>query len=63
MSSRTLAKLECSVGLVTGPVVTKHRRSWAGVSVVPAPDAQPSLLCPEMPGGWFYVPGAGGAVS
>lgn len=28
-----------SLGLATGPVVTEHRRSWAGVSVVPAPDS------------------------
>lgn len=42
-----------SLGLATGPVVTEHGRSWAGISVVPAQTPQPSLLCPGMQGVGF----------
>lgn len=51
--------------MATGPVVSEHRRSWAGVSVVPAPDPSARFAMSRDAGGWFYLcgAGAGGAVS
>lgn len=43
-----------SLGLATGTVVAEHRRSWAGVSAVPAPDPSTQLAVSEDTG-WVVV--------
>lgn len=36
-----------SLGLATGPVVPEHRRGWAGISVLPAPDPPSPVCCAQ----------------
>lgn len=58
-----------SLGLATGIVVAEHRRSWAGVSAVPAPDPSTQLavsgdtgwvvVSPWHRGWWGCEPGSG----